>query len=83
MVGEQLGRRAAVLRDTRLVLGHLLGEVDVQRGVVLRAQAPTMGIWSAGTARTEWIAAPMTTPGLSSRRNCAVLTAQASADPSE
>ena len=48
-LGEDLGRGEAVRREALLVLGDLLGEVDVQRRRPSRVR-----IWSRGTARTEW-----------------------------
>ena len=54
VVVEQPGRGDAVRRQAGVVLGDLLGEVDVQR----RPRPPRRrGSWSRGTARTEWIAA--------------------------
>ena len=49
--------------QTGVVLGDLLGQVDVQRRTVPRATSTTAPIWSGGTARTEWIAAPTLAAG--------------------
>ena len=57
MVGEQLGRGGAVRRDAGVVLCDLLGDVRVQGRAGRRVD--DRRIWSAGTARTEWIAAPI------------------------
>ena len=47
--------------SARLVLGRLLGEVDVQRRAGRRAPRRRRRSSSAGTARTEWTAAPTST----------------------
>ena len=59
VIVKQLGRRATVVGLGRGVLGRLLAEVDVQGP--LPAASPILLSASAGTARTEWTAAPMRT----------------------
>ena len=68
-VGEQLGRRAAVRGQAGLVLGPLLGQVHVQRRARRSRAGDGRRAASAGTARTEWIAAP--TPRVRRRRSSA------------
>ena len=63
VLGQQLDRRDAVGGEAGLVLGALLGDVEVQRLALAptRRRCPS---GRAGTARTEWIAAPTLAPSI-------------------
>ena len=76
-VVQEAGGRDAVRRQAGVVLGDLLGQVRVERAA---AAATTVGSSSRGTARTEWIAAPIRVR--SSSFSCATRSAQAAADRS-
>ena len=82
-VGEHLGRGAAVRRDARLVLGDLLGEVDVQRARRAPAPATTRHLVARHGADGVDRRADDDAGSVDRRAIAPVLTAQASAVPSE